>query len=144
MIQWLRLYTPNAGGMGLILDQGTKIPYANLSKKPRGPALRPPLVPSAQEPSFPPGLPPVPVGRSSHPPSGEPTAFLGFRLSAASAQCCCPPRRSAGPWASPPPAGVTSGFLWVREASHPCWLAVGAGQRCGLTPSPVQAPTTWG
>ena len=33
VIQWLRLYTPNAGGMGLILDQGTKIPYANLSKK---------------------------------------------------------------------------------------------------------------
>ena len=33
VIQWLRLYTPNAGGMGLILDQGTKIPYANLTKK---------------------------------------------------------------------------------------------------------------
>ena len=33
VIQWLRLYTPNAGGMGLIPDQGTKTPYANSSKK---------------------------------------------------------------------------------------------------------------
>ena len=33
MIQWLRLYTPNAGGMGLIPDQGTEIPHVNSSKK---------------------------------------------------------------------------------------------------------------
>ena len=33
VIQWLRLYTPNAGGRGLIPDQGTKTPYANSSKK---------------------------------------------------------------------------------------------------------------
>ena len=33
VIQWLRLYTPNAGGMGLIPDQGTEIPHVNSSKK---------------------------------------------------------------------------------------------------------------
>ena len=28
MVQWLRLHAPNAGGMGLIPGQGTKIPHA--------------------------------------------------------------------------------------------------------------------
>ena len=28
VVQWLRLHTPNAGGTGSILGQGTKIPYA--------------------------------------------------------------------------------------------------------------------
>ena len=28
VIQWLRLYTPTAGGMGLIPGWGTKIPHA--------------------------------------------------------------------------------------------------------------------
>ena len=28
MVQWLRHHASNAGGMGLILDQGTKIPQA--------------------------------------------------------------------------------------------------------------------
>ena len=37
-VQWLRLCTPNTGGMGLILGQGTKIPHATwcgLKKKKR-------------------------------------------------------------------------------------------------------------
>ena len=33
VIQWLRLYTPSAGGMDLIPDQRTEIPHVNLSKK---------------------------------------------------------------------------------------------------------------
>ena len=28
MVQWLRLYDSDAGGVGLISDLGTKIPYA--------------------------------------------------------------------------------------------------------------------
>ena len=28
VVQWLRLRAPNAGGTGLILGRGTKIPYA--------------------------------------------------------------------------------------------------------------------
>ena len=33
VIQWLRLYTPGAGGMDLIPDQRTEIPHVNSSKK---------------------------------------------------------------------------------------------------------------
>ena len=50
MVQWIRLHVPNAGGTGLILGQGTKIPYASqcgLEKKkihfgafPGGPVVR--------------------------------------------------------------------------------------------------------
>ena len=28
VVQWLRLHAPNAEGMGMILDQETKIPFA--------------------------------------------------------------------------------------------------------------------
>ena len=36
MVQWLRLSSPNAGGMGLILGQGTKIQRGVVGKKIRG------------------------------------------------------------------------------------------------------------
>ena len=33
VVQWLRLCAPYAGGMGLIPDQGTKIPHGTAKKK---------------------------------------------------------------------------------------------------------------
>ena len=36
MVQWLILYIPNAGGMGSIPGQRTKIPYAEGAAKKKG------------------------------------------------------------------------------------------------------------
>ena len=35
VVQWLRLYTPNAGGIGLILGRGTKVPECHTACLPR-------------------------------------------------------------------------------------------------------------
>ena len=33
MVQWLKLHVSNAGGLGSVLGQGTKIPHANRYSK---------------------------------------------------------------------------------------------------------------